>query len=86
MVVSPSDQIREVLQPSLLPVPDHSVIAADSPGDHHCVSDGVRDGTGSAVIKKVTTLIITSLHLEGSQESIHLTDKEQVGAVLCGMA
>ena len=63
MVASPSDQIREVLQPSLLPVPDHSVLGGVTPRDHHCVSSGVRDGAGSAVINNVTTLIITSLHL-----------------------
>ena len=60
---SPGDQIGEVLQPSLLPVPDHSVFGAGTPRDHHCVSGGVRDGTVIALINNVTTLIITSLHL-----------------------
>ena len=57
MLASPGDQIREVLQPSLLPVPDHSVQGELTPRDHHCVSVGVRDGTGLAVINNVTTLI-----------------------------
>ena len=60
MAVSSGDQIREVLQPSLLPVPDHSLIGAVTPRDHHCVSGGVWYGTGFAVINNV---IITSLHL-----------------------
>ncbi len=63
MVPPTGDQIREVLQPSLLPVPDHSVMGELTPRDHHCVSVGVRDGAGSAVINKVITLIIISLHL-----------------------
>ena len=63
MAISPGDQIREVLQPSLLPVPDHNVQGAVTPRDHHCVGDGVRNAAGIAVIDNVTTLIITSLHL-----------------------
>ena len=64
MVLSPGDEIREVLQPSLRPMPDHSrhsVIGADTPRDHHCVSLGVSDGAGIAVINNVTNLTITSL-------------------------
>ena len=63
MAPSPGDEIREVLQPSLLPVPDHSVLVAVTSRDHHCVSHRVRDGAGMAVINNVTTLTITSLHL-----------------------
>ena len=64
MAIPPGDQIRQVLKPSLLPVPDHSVLGVDTPRDHHCVSDGVRNGTGSPVINNVITpFIITSLHL-----------------------
>ena len=56
MVVPPGDEGREVLQPSLLPVPGHSVSDLSveaSPRDQHCVSDGVRDGAGIAVINNV---------------------------------
>ena len=63
MDVSPSDEILEVLQPSLLPVPDHSVHGAVTPRDHHCVSVGVRDGAGIAVKNDVTNLISTQQHL-----------------------
>ena len=61
--MSPSDEGREVVQPSLLPVPDHSVPGAVTPRDHHCVSVGVRDGTGIAVINNDTNLIITPQYL-----------------------
>ena len=67
-----SDERREVLQPSLLPVPGHivpdppvtSTISVHSAtSDHYGVSNGVRDGAGLAVINNVTNIIITSLHL-----------------------
>ena len=63
MVSPPSDERREILQPSLLPVPDHSVHGVVTTSDHNCVSYGVRDGAGVAVINIVTNIIITSLHL-----------------------
>ena len=72
MVIPPSDESQKVLQPSLLPVPDHSVpdniasLPKASPRYQHCVSDGVRDGAGIAVINSVTVtnlIITTSLHL-----------------------
>ena len=59
----PSDERREILQPSLLPVPDNSGHGEITTSDHYCVSYGVRDGTGVAVINNVTNIIITSLHL-----------------------
>ena len=66
MVVPPSDEGREVLQPSLLPVPGHSVSDLSveaSPCDQHCVSDGVRDSAGIAEINNVTNIVTTSVHL-----------------------
>ena len=52
----PSDERREVLQPSLLPVPDYSFqggITQYTTSDHYCVSNGVRDGAGRAVKNNV---------------------------------
>ena len=63
MVQSPSDQIRKVLQPSLLPVPDHSTRGVATPRDDYCVSNGVRDGAVITVISNVINLIITSQHI-----------------------
>ena len=59
----PSDERREILQPSLLPVPDYCSPGKATPGYNYCVSCGVRDGASLAVIKIVTNMIITSLHL-----------------------
>ena len=50
MGVPPSDERREILQPSLLPVPDNSGLGGPTTSDHNCVCDGVRDGAGLAVI------------------------------------
>ena len=52
---SPSDETREILKPSLLPVPDNSGPGAIATSDHYCVSNGVRDGAGQAVINNVTS-------------------------------
>ena len=60
---SPSDERREILQPSLLPVPDNSGPGVPTTSDHNRVSNGVRDGTGDAVNNNVTNIIKTSLHL-----------------------
>ena len=65
MLAPPSDEGREILQPSLLPIPDNSGPGVKTTSDHYCVSNGVRDGTGRAVINNVTdtNIIITSLHV-----------------------
>ena len=62
MPIPPSDERREVLQPSLLPVPGNSVHGVVTTSDHYCVSNGVRDGTGLTAINNVTNIIIPSLH------------------------
>ena len=54
----PSDETREVLQPSLLAVPDNSGLGVETTSDHYCVCNGVRDGAGHAVINNVTNLMI----------------------------
>ena len=63
MVIPPSDERREILQPSLLPIPDNSGLGQETTSDNYCVRYGVRDGTGQAVINIVTNMIVTSLHL-----------------------
>ena len=63
MLASPCDEVGEVLQPSLLPVSDHSAVGVATPCDHNCVRYGVRDGTVVTVISNVINLILTSLHL-----------------------
>ena len=63
MVTPPSDERREVLQPSLLPVSENSGPGVGTTSDHNCVCNGVRDGAGSTVIINVTNIIITLLHL-----------------------
>ena len=67
MAASPNEERREILQPSLLPVPDYNVhgviISVDTTSDHYCVCYRVRDGAGPALINSVTNIIITSLHL-----------------------
>ena len=62
MFLPPSDERREILQPSLLPVSDNSSPSVTTTSDNYCVSYGVRDGTGPAVINNVTN-IINSVHL-----------------------
>ena len=59
----PSDERGEILQPSLLAVPDNSGQGVETTSDHYCVSYGVRDGAGPAVINSVKNIMITSLHL-----------------------
>ena len=59
MVVPPSYEGREVLQPSVLTIPGHSVRGVPTPRYHHCASDGVSYGTAVSVIYNVTNLIIT---------------------------
>ena len=59
----PSDERWEILQPSLLPVPDYSGPDEITTSDNNCVCNGVRDGAGPAVINNVTNIIITLLHL-----------------------
>ena len=68
----PSDERREILQPSLLPVPDNSGHGVDTTSDNYCVSNGVSDGTGLAVINIVTNIIITSPHLTLTMLHIYL--------------
>ena len=65
MVSPPSEERREILQPSQLPVSDNSSVGAITTSDHYCVSHRVRDGAGLAVINIVTNtiIIITSLNL-----------------------
>ena len=63
MFLPPSDERREILQPSLLPVPDHSSQGVETTSDHYIVSMGARDGAGKAVINNVSNIIITSLDL-----------------------
>ena len=63
MQIPPGKKRREVLQPSLLPVPDYGGPGKATPRDHYCFSYGVRDGAGNAVINNVTNIIITLLHL-----------------------
>ena len=53
MLSPPSDERREVSQPSLLPVPDHSFLGVSTTSDNHCLSNRVSDGTGLAVINNV---------------------------------
>ncbi len=61
MVLSPSDEGRKVLQPSLLTIPGHHVHFPETPCDHHRVRDGVRDGAALAVINNDdTNLMIIS--------------------------
>ena len=57
MAVPPSDERREILQPSLLPVPGHTGAGEETTSDQYCVSNGVRDGAGLAVINDVTSII-----------------------------
>ena len=57
------DETREVLQPSLLSIPGHTGAVEETPNDQYCVSNGVRDGAGLAVINNVTNIIKTLLHL-----------------------
>ena len=54
MSLSPGDEVFEVTQPSLLPIPDHSVLVRGTTSDHYCVSNGVGDGTGMTVINSST--------------------------------
>ena len=63
--VPPRDETREILQPSLLPVPDNSGLGEGliTTSDHYCVCNGVRYGTRVAVIINVTSIMITSLYL-----------------------
>ena len=63
VVTPPSDERREILQPSLLPVPYNSGPCDPTTSDNNCVCNGVRDGAGPAVINNVTNIIITLLHL-----------------------
>ena len=63
MVFPPSDERREIFQPSLLPVPDNSGLGGPTTSDNYCVCNGVRYGTRVAVINNVTNVIITSLNL-----------------------
>ena len=64
MAPPPSDETREILQPSLLSIPDYCVRGSETTtSEHYCVSNGVRDGAGPAVNNNVTNIIITSLHL-----------------------
>ena len=89
MVVPPGDEGRKVLQPSLLPVPDHSVpdniasLPKASPRYQHCVSDGVRDGASIAVINNVTVtnLVTTLLHLTLLPYSIFKIEAHILGPV-----
>ena len=62
VVIPPSDETREILQPSLLPVPDNSGHGVITTSDNYCVSNGVRYGADVAVINIVKNIIITSLH------------------------
>ena len=62
MAAPPTDERDEVLQPSLLSVPDNSSKGLTA-SEHYCVSTGVRDGAGPAVNNNDTNIIITSLHL-----------------------
>ena len=78
MVTPPSDERREILQPSLLPVPDNCCPGEITTSDHNRVSNGVRDGTGPAVINNVTNIIITLLHLTLTMHHI------QVGSLAPG--
>ena len=64
MAVPPSDERREILQPSLLPVPGHTGAGEETTSDQYCVSNGVRDGAGLAVINNITNIIKASLHLK----------------------
>ena len=63
MVPPPSYETREVLQPSLLSIPGHTGAVEETSNDQYCVSNGVRDGAGLAVINNVTNIIKTLLHL-----------------------
>ena len=63
MPIPPSDERGEILQPSLLPVPDNSGPGVITTSDNYCVSNGVRNGAGEAVINNVANIIITSLNL-----------------------
>ena len=67
MSLPPSDERWKVLKPSVLPVPYYSVhgviISVGTTSYHYCVSYGVRDGAGPAVINSVKNIMITSLHL-----------------------
>ena len=54
---SPIVETREILLPSLVTVHGHCG-GAPPTRDHHCVSVGVRDGAGQAVINNVANLII----------------------------
>ena len=58
MAPPPSDETREVLQPSLLSIPRHTGAVEETPYDQYCVSNGVRDGAGLAVINNVANIII----------------------------
>ena len=57
----PSDERREVLQPSLMPVPGYIWHVQITTSYNYCISNGVRDGAGLAVINNVTKMIITPL-------------------------
>lgn len=60
MAVPSGDERWEVLKPSLLPIPGHIGAAEETPSDQYCVSNGVRNGAGLAVINNITNIIKTS--------------------------
>ena len=62
MVLSPSYETREVLYPAIQTIPGHPGLEApETPRDHYCVCDGVRDGAGLAEINNDdTNLMIIS--------------------------
>ena len=65
MVPPPSDETREVLQPSLLSIPGHTGAVEETPNDQYCVSNGVRDGAGLAVknnVKNITNKNLTAFN------------------------
>ena len=65
MVSPPSEERREILQPSQLPVSDNSSVGAITTSDHYCVSHRVRDGAGLAVknnVKNITNKNLTAFN------------------------
>ena len=59
MTVPTIDEIPYRFPPSILIVPHCHGHIVRTTSEHYCVSNGVRDGAGPAVINIVTNIIIT---------------------------
>ena len=71
----PSDERGEILQPSLLAVPDYSGQGVETTRDHYCVRDGIRDGASSTVMNIVTNISNDNLTAINTYTVVYLSGK-----------